>query len=137
MLHDRDTLSHAEKRDGSDQWVVRAGSSKRGEARAACSAHVQHSLAKVVADRVQDDDCGEGPIRHLHGRPGGRAGPGRHRWHAGSAALVRQVGYPACTPCGAACVPSLGTLYRSKDGASDKQLVDSGTPHQVRRATHT
>ena len=51
MLHDRDTLSHAEKRDGSDQWVVRAGSPKLGEARAACSAHVHHSLAKVVADR--------------------------------------------------------------------------------------
>ena len=51
MLNDRETLSHAEKRDGSDQWVVRAGSSKLDEARAACSAHVHHSLAKVVADR--------------------------------------------------------------------------------------
>ncbi len=51
MLNDRDTLSHAEKRDGSDHWVVRAGSSKLGEARAAGSAHVQQSLAKVVADR--------------------------------------------------------------------------------------
>ena len=30
MLHDRYTLSHAEKRDGSDQWVVRAGSPKLG-----------------------------------------------------------------------------------------------------------
>ena len=26
MLHDRDTLSHAEKRDGAVQYVVRAGS---------------------------------------------------------------------------------------------------------------
>ena len=51
MLHDRDTLSHAEKRDGSDQCMVRAGSRKLGEARAACSAHVQHSLVEVVADR--------------------------------------------------------------------------------------
>ena len=51
MLHDRDTLSHAEKRDGSDQWVVRAGSPELGAACAACSAHVHHSLAKVVADR--------------------------------------------------------------------------------------
>ena len=51
MLHDRDTLSHAEKRDGSDHWVVRAGSPKLGEACAAGSAQVQHSLAKVVADR--------------------------------------------------------------------------------------
>ena len=51
MIHDRYTLSHAEKRDGSDQWVVRAGSPKLGEGRAACSAHVHHSLAKVVADR--------------------------------------------------------------------------------------
>ena len=44
MLHDRDTLSHAEKRDGSDHWVVRAGSSKLGEGRSACSSHV-HPLA--------------------------------------------------------------------------------------------
>ena len=51
MLHDPETLSHAEKRDGSDQWVVRSGSPELGEARAACSAHVHHSLAKVVADR--------------------------------------------------------------------------------------
>ena len=51
MLHDPETLSHAEKRDGSHQWVVRAGSSKLGEGRAPCSAHVHHSLAKVVADR--------------------------------------------------------------------------------------
>ena len=51
MLHDRETLSHAEKRNGSDQWVVRAGSAELGEARAACSAQVHHSLAEVVADR--------------------------------------------------------------------------------------
>ena len=51
MLHDRDTLSHAEKRDGSHQWTVRAGSPELGEARAACSAQVHHSLAEVVADR--------------------------------------------------------------------------------------
>jgi len=51
MLHDRETLSHAEKRDGSHQWTVRAGSPELGEARAACSAQVHHSLAKVVADR--------------------------------------------------------------------------------------
>ena len=51
MLHDRETLSHAEKRDGSDQEVVRAGSPKLGGACAAGSAQVQHSLAKVVADR--------------------------------------------------------------------------------------
>ena len=35
MLHDRDTLSHAEKRDGTDQRVMRAGSAELGEA---CSA---------------------------------------------------------------------------------------------------
>ena len=51
MLHDRDTLSHAEKRDGSKQREVRAGSPKLGEELAACSAHEHHSLAKVVADR--------------------------------------------------------------------------------------
>ena len=51
MLHDRYTLSHAEKRDASDQRVVRAGSPELGEARAACSAQVHHSLAKVIADR--------------------------------------------------------------------------------------
>ena len=51
MLHDRETLSHAEKRDGSHQRTVRAGSPELGEARAACSAHVQHSLVEVVADR--------------------------------------------------------------------------------------
>ena len=51
MLHDPETLSHAEKRDGSDQLVVRAGSPELGEARAACPAQVLHSLAKVVADR--------------------------------------------------------------------------------------
>ena len=51
MLHDRYTLSHAEKRDGSHQWMIRAGSPKLSEACAAGSAQVQHSLAKVVADR--------------------------------------------------------------------------------------
>ena len=51
MLHDRETLSHAEKRDGSDQQVVRAGSPELGSACAACSAQVQHSLVKVVTDR--------------------------------------------------------------------------------------
>ena len=51
MLHDRETLSHAEKRDGTDQRAVRAGSAELGSACSACSAHVLHSLAKVVDDR--------------------------------------------------------------------------------------
>ena len=37
MLHDRETLSHAEKRDGAVQYVVRTGPGKLGEACAACS----------------------------------------------------------------------------------------------------
>ena len=51
MINDGETLSHAEKRDGSDQWEVRAGSPKHGEERAACSEHAHHMLAKDVADR--------------------------------------------------------------------------------------
>ena len=51
MLNGRYTLSHAVKRDGIDQRVLRAGSTELGEAGAACSAQVHHSLLEVVADR--------------------------------------------------------------------------------------
>ena len=51
MLNDPETLSHAVKRDGTVQQVVRAGSGELGSACAACSAQVQHSLVKVVTDR--------------------------------------------------------------------------------------
>ena len=47
MLHDRDTLSHAEKRDGSDEWVVRAGFSTLGSACTRSFEVVQHSLPSV------------------------------------------------------------------------------------------
>ena len=51
MLNDPETLSHAVKRDGTVQQVVRAGSGELGSACAACSSQVHHSLVKVVADR--------------------------------------------------------------------------------------
>ena len=51
VLHDRDTLSHEVKRNGTVQYVVRAGSAELGEARAACSAQVHHTLLEVIAVR--------------------------------------------------------------------------------------
>ena len=51
MLHDRDTLSHAEKRDGSDQWVVRAGSSKLGAACTRSFDVVHRTLLNVIDTR--------------------------------------------------------------------------------------
>ena len=47
MLRNRNTLSHAEKRDGSDEWVVRAGSSTLGAACTRSFEVVQHSLPSV------------------------------------------------------------------------------------------
>ena len=62
----------------------------------------------------QHMDGGAGASRHLNYRLASRAGPGRHRRHDGSAALVREVGYPACTPSGARRVKSRGALHSSR-----------------------
>ena len=62
----------------------------------------------------QHMDGGAGASRHLNYRPASRAGPGRHRRNDGSAALVREVGYPACTPSGARRVKSRGALHSSR-----------------------
>ena len=51
MLHDRETLSHAEKRDGSDEWVVWAGSSKLGAACTCSFDVVHHTLLNVIDTR--------------------------------------------------------------------------------------
>ena len=56
MLRNRNTLSHAERRDGSDEWVVRAGSSTLGAACTRSSDVVQHSLPSVDDARVEQHD---------------------------------------------------------------------------------
>ena len=63
---------------------------------------------------MQHDDCGAGPSRHLHGQPGSRPGPGRHRRHDCSAARVREIEDPACTPSSAASPTNRGTLHCSR-----------------------
>ena len=138
MLHDRDTLSHAEKRNGSDQWAVRAGSSKLGEGRAACAAHV-HPLASqgrrrpgcnmMIVVRGGADTCMAGLV----------------------AVLDREdtAGTTAAPPrCGRSKIHSMYPVQRSvrsatgaapllEDEASDKLLLDSRTPPRGRRATVT
>ena len=65
VIPDPETLSHAEKRDGSGQYVIRAGSGELGSACAANFSQVHHSLTTRYTDV---DDTGE---QHEDG--GGRA----------------------------------------------------------------
>ena len=61
----------------------------------------------MIAVRDRADTC-------KHGRPGSRSRPGGHRRHDGSAARVREIEDPACTPSSAACVVRRGPLHCSR-----------------------
>ena len=65
MLEHAETLSHAVKRNGSVQYVIRAGSGELGKARAPCSAHVHRTLLIRYSGSsptvVQDDEYTAGP----------------------------------------------------------------------------
>ena len=51
MLRNRNALCHAEKRDGSDQQTVRAGSGELGTSLSGCSSLVQHTLLRRLETR--------------------------------------------------------------------------------------
>ena len=102
MLNERETLSCAEKRDGSGQYVIRAGSGELGEARAARSS-VVHQHASGGRRRPM---CNIMPVMR------GRA----HTCTARLVAVLDQASIAGCSAGPCRCGRVMNTLYPDRRG---------------------